>query len=97
MMELDKDLKIDEKHSSLKSEKINEHECKDAMTAGHPYMCTICHKTFKTSNERVLHMRTHSGEKPYTCKICEKGFTSSSYLTIHMRIHSGEKPYTCNI
>ena len=28
----------------------------DEQTAGLPYMCTVCRKTFKTSTERVIHM-----------------------------------------
>ena len=30
----------------------------EEQTAGLPYMCTICRKTFKTTSERVIHMRT---------------------------------------
>ena len=57
----------------------------DEQTAGLPYMCTICRKTFKTPSKMVIHMRSHSGEKPYTCNICEKGFTVQSSLTTLMR------------
>ena len=58
-------------------------------TAELSYMCILCRKTFKTSQERVIHIRTHSGAKPYTCNICEKRFSQQSNLTTHMRTHSG--------
>ena len=94
--ENESNLQIAKKLSQSKHgrKKMIKHE---EQTAGLPYMCTICRKTFKTPSHRVIHMRTHSGEKPYICNICEKGFTNSSHLTRHMRTHSGEKPYPCNI
>ena len=53
-----------------------------------PYPCTYpnCKKAFKTSGDRVHHMRTHQ-KRPYECKYpdCGKKYTDPSSLRKHMR------------
>ncbi|XP_033725321.1 uncharacterized protein LOC117315282 [Pecten maximus] len=59
--------------------------------------CSICGKTFSESENLLIHLRMHSGEKLYKCEVCGNGFTRKTQLAIHMRIHTGEKPYECEV
>ena len=62
-----------------------------------PYVCTHCHKAFKTSRGLQSHETMHTaGTSPNQCSYCEKSFSTKGYLNIHLRIHRGEKPYKCD-
>jgi KRAB domain-containing zinc finger protein len=61
------------------------------------YQCSYCDKMFHFRRDKLIHERTHTGERPYTCGYCGKGFTQSQALTIHIRTHTGERPYTCGL
>ena len=41
-----------------------------------------CEKAFSTTNDRVTHMRPHTGEKPYPCNYCDKAFSVKSILAV---------------
>ncbi|NXI48586.1 ZN180 protein, partial [Galbula dea] len=55
--------------------------------------CSQCGKSFATRFYRLIHQRTHTGDKPYQCSQCGKRFTENSHLLRHQRTHTGEKPY----
>ena len=61
------------------------------------FKCRMCDRTFQHRNSRLIHERSHTGERPYVCSTCGKTFTQSGTLKIHERIHTGERPYSCNI
>ena len=59
-----------------------------------PYLCTVCHKRFKTKSYLNVHSKRHKGEKLwYSCTYCEKRFTDQYYLSTHMNVHSSK--YKC--
>ena len=51
-----------------------------------------CNRAFARSENRKIHMRSHSGEKPFNCKYaqefnCTKKFSNSSDRAKHEQTH----------
>ena len=59
------------------------------------YSCSLCSKSFFTSNQLLQHTKIHTGNKPHCCSECTKPFARLDHLKRHMRLHTGEKPYSC--
>uniref|UniRef100_A0A1I7SWJ9 Zinc finger protein n=1 Tax=Bursaphelenchus xylophilus TaxID=6326 RepID=A0A1I7SWJ9_BURXY len=59
------------------------------------YNCSFCDKAFSYPRDKVLHERTHTGEKPFSCSVCGAQFSQPSALTVHSRIHRGERKHCC--
>ena len=59
------------------------------------YSCSLCSRSFFTSNQLLQHKKIHTGKKPHCCSECTKSFVQSFHLKLHMRVHTGEKPYNC--
>ncbi|XP_053293838.1 myoneurin [Pleuronectes platessa] len=63
--------------------------------SGKRFICSICSKTYATSQNLEVHMRIHTGVRPFICSQCGKRFTQSAHLKSHLSVHSGERPYAC--
>ncbi|KAI0235147.1 hypothetical protein LSAT2_014408 [Lamellibrachia satsuma] len=61
------------------------------------HICSECGKSFASSFNLVVHMRTHAGIKPFTCDTCGKSFSQFINLKGHENTHTGLKPYSCRI
>ena len=61
--------------------------------------CTICNKTFKTLQNKQLHVaRVHEGKKAFTCPMCNESFANKYGLERHkVRIHDKIKNFKCDI
>lgn len=53
------------------------------------YMCSICHKPFRSTGSLRSHILTHTGERPYKCDLCGESFTQRSSMMRHRRSHPG--------
>ncbi|KAK6087648.1 hypothetical protein SCUP234_01287 [Seiridium cupressi] len=52
-----------------------------------PHTCPHCGRTFKRSEHKERHVRTHTKEKPFVCQ-CSAAFARRDLLTRHQRITS---------
>ncbi|XP_042554245.1 transcription factor E4F1 isoform X1 [Dipodomys spectabilis] len=59
------------------------------------YVCSLCHKTFKTGSILKAHMVTHSSRKDHQCALCGASFRTKGSLIRHHRRHTDERPYKC--
>ncbi|KAI0128787.1 hypothetical protein BJ170DRAFT_701522 [Xylariales sp. AK1849] len=58
-----------------------------AGVSGTQHTCQFCGRTFKRSEHKERHVRTHTKEKPFVCR-CGAAFTRRDLLTRHQRIVS---------
>lgn len=62
-----------------------------------PYKCDFCDATYRTNDNRLVHMRSHTKERPYLCADCGKSFQSMSGRYKHQLIvHTKVKRHQCN-
>lgn len=61
-----------------------------------PYKCDYCDMRYRSNNNRVIHMRTHTLERPFLCETCGKSFQSLSSKTKHIKqVHTKVREYPC--
>lgn len=61
-----------------------------------PYKCDFCTASFRTNNNRINHMRAHTGDRPFLCAACGKAFASLCSKTKHEKqVHTKERPHPC--
>lgn len=53
------------------------------------FLCSICGRSFSTSQRLKIHSFTHSGIKNFKCDTCEKCFATEFRLKSHYRTHTG--------
>lgn len=51
------------------------------------FYCIVCHRTFPTNKQKILHMKSHAPRK-YRCKICCKKYSMRTCLMNHMENHN---------
>ena len=56
-----------------------------------PTACELCEQVFPSTNERDIHMMTHSWAVPFSCRLC--GFLSQSKET--MTLHQESQHMVC--
>ncbi|XP_057650890.1 zinc finger protein 624-like isoform X2 [Diorhabda carinulata] len=60
------------------------------------HMCNVCGRTFRTSSELTLHIRSKCGtEKQFICKECGQKLMSPGSLYTHLKRHKGENTFMC--
>ncbi|XP_037544284.1 transcription factor E4F1 [Nematolebias whitei] len=61
------------------------------------FICSLCEKTFKTTNILRTHIKTHSDQKNFSCELCSSSFRTKGSLIRHNRRHTDERPYRCSL
>ena len=51
------------------------------------HICTMCNKTFSSTQTLSNHIKLHTKELDFSCEICQKQFVSRSVLGNHMKTH----------
>ena len=47
------------------------------------HVCSFCDKRFLTASNRLIHERTHTGQKDFPCNYCEKEFSAKKDRMMH--------------
>ncbi|XP_015272820.1 PREDICTED: zinc finger protein 398-like [Gekko japonicus] len=69
-----------------------------SQTAGRPYVCPLCPKSFRLKTSLLIHQKTHTvgkGESAFVCPECGCGFSHQGQLTRHQAIHA-DRPHQCS-
>jgi KRAB domain-containing zinc finger protein len=62
------------------------------------FSCSICQKSFKTSDQRKKHEQiVHNGKKEYKCEICENEFKTAGNLKQHLMTHDEDRTIVCPV
>lgn len=73
---------------------LSEH--KKRHTDARPYVCGICHKSFKVERDLVFHeTHVHSDERSFPCPMCGRSFKRKSELTNHKATHKDSRNIEC--
>ncbi|XP_030025013.1 zinc finger protein 84 isoform X2 [Manduca sexta] len=56
-----------------------------------PYLCLVCHKTYKRKDHLKIHSTTHM-KKDKVCRECGKAFHREQQLLVHMNTHLNPFP-----
>ena len=59
------------------------------------HSCSICPRSFSSSDGLKYHLATHTGEKRYSCRECKKKFIKKTHLLEHEGTHSKIKYFKC--
>jgi len=62
---------------------------------GKAHQCMVCPETFSSKHGKIVHERTHKGEKSIRCEDCGAGFQTYQALQHHRSKHTGEFSYHC--
>lgn len=49
-----------------------------------PWVCKICHMTFKIKAGLQKHLHTHAGTRPFNCHLCAQGFYNREVVEKHL-------------
>ncbi|GFS61860.1 hypothetical protein TNIN_420641 [Trichonephila inaurata madagascariensis] len=59
------------------------------------YLCDVCGKPFRTSQQLSHHSYHHSNQWPHRCPFCQKGFAIRAYLERHTRKRNTLRTIRC--
>ncbi|XP_037309685.2 uncharacterized protein LOC119197461 [Pungitius pungitius] len=59
------------------------------------FACYTCDSHFTSSNQLMIHQKSHKDKTPFKCPICSQSFCKSSELTSHQKSHFGQGGYAC--
>ncbi|KAH6941921.1 hypothetical protein HPB50_023939 [Hyalomma asiaticum] len=85
--------KCDKCGQSFSGEEYRRHH----MSCTGRYACTICGKTYASSQSLYKHRYDHSVKDRYVCRVCGYKCSRKSSLIRHERKHTGERPYACEM
>lgn len=71
----------------LEQANLDKHELSHRAAEQRHHACDVCHKTFISSVDLNVHLKTHDPDRKFDCEVCGREFNRVNNLQRHMMVH----------
>ncbi|XP_043476206.1 zinc finger protein 570-like isoform X1 [Leptopilina heterotoma] len=71
----------------LEQANLDKHELSHRAAEQRHHACDVCHKTFVSSVDLSIHLKTHDPDRKFDCEVCGREFNRVNNLQRHMMVH----------